>query len=259
MKSRLLGILLLVVWGFAKIPLEVRISENMRHRQLGDFKVMANVRQQLGQAGFLAVFGGLRSAVADLIYIGAHVVWEKAQYGKMKEYFDICTALQPRSELYWDMAGWHMAWNAAAYVEMRDTTIKDPVERDREIHNYRMLGRDYLLQGIANIPESSTLHEHLGMLYRDKMHDSYRASLEYDKAAQLPGHLGYVPRLAAIYLAEVPGHEREAYERLLTLYKQGEKEWLPSLLKKLQLMERKLGIPKDQQVYIPPKDRLPPE
>jgi len=259
MKGRVLGIIVLLVWGFAKIPLETRMAESRRHRQFGDYKVMTNVRQQLGQAGLLALFGGLRAAMADLVYIGAHVVWEKAKYGKMKEYFDICTALQPRNELYWDMASWHMAYNGAAYVAMKDTTIRNQFEREREIRNYWKLGEDYLLNGIKNNPDNWVLYDHLGMLYRDKFHDNVKAAYYYAEAAKRPGALGFVHRSEALALADAPGHEQEAYDKLLILYKEGNRQWLPSVLKKLQLMERKLGIPKDRRVDIPPEYRLPPE
>lgn len=259
MKGRILGLLVLIVWGLAKMPLEKRIAETRREQQLGTYKILANVRQQLGQAGFLAVFGGLRSAIADLVFIGAHVQWEKAKYGKVKEYFDICTSLQPRCPLYWDMASWHMAYNAAAYVDMRDKTITDPLERQREIYNYWKLGEDYLLNGIKNNPEDWGLWDNLGLLYREKFHDNLKAARAYGEAAKRPGRLDYVHRFEAIYLADAPGYEKEAYDKLLAIYKEGDSQQLPTVLKKLQLMERKLGIPKDQRVDIPPKYRLPPE
>ncbi len=259
MKGRLLGIIVLIVWGLAKTPLETNLARERMHEQFGEFKLASNVREQLGQAGLLAVFGGLRAAMADLIYIGAFMAWEKADYGVVKVRFDVCTALQPRCELYWDMAAWHMAWNGAAYVEMRDKTITDPMERDREIHRYWKLGEEYLLRGIQNNPDSWTLYERLGAIYRDKFHDNYKAALAYAEADKRPGRLDYVHRFAATFLADAPGHEREAYEKLLALYNEGKAQQLKVVLQKLQLMERKLGIPNEQRVYIPPEERLPPE
>lgn len=259
MKGRILGIAVLAGWGIAKDPIETGMEQARDAERLGGYKLTASLRQQAGQAGFVAVLGGLRAAVADLLWIRAHSAWQDVEYGRMKLYFDVCTSLQPRRENYWDMAAWHMAWNGAAYVQDRDTSIKDAHEREREIRRYWKLGEDFLLQGIENNPDSWLLWERLGGFYRDKLKDPCKAAHAYAEAAKRPGHLSFVRRFAAIYLADCPGHEKEAYDKLLALYKEGEKEWLPTLLQKLQQMERKLGIPIEQRVYIPESDRLPPE
>jgi hypothetical protein len=59
-------------------------------------------------------------------------------------------------------------------------------------------------------------------------------------------------RFAAYMLADCPGHEREAYERLLKYYQMGEDERLPTLLTKLAELQEKLSVPPDQRIYTPP-------
>ena len=255
-KGRILGFAVLLVWGVVKVPIETHMTVQRREQQLGGYKITASLRQQLGQTGFLAMLGGLRAAVADLLWIRAHIAWQDTQYGRMKLYFDACTALQPRRENFWENAGWHMAWNGAAYME---NTERDPIKRRREVQEYHRLGESYFIQGTQNLPESWRLYDWLGALYRDKIKDPEKAAAAYEEASKRPGHLDYTRRFAAYFLAECPGREREAYEKLLALYHEGEKEWLPTLLEKLQKLERKLGIPKDQQVYIPTKERLQSE
>ena len=258
MKGRILGIAVLLVWGFIKVPIETHMAAVRQEEHLGKFKLTASLREQAGQAGFLAVLGGLRAAVADMVWIRAHIAWQDAQYGRMKLFFDLCTSLQPTRENYWDIAAWHMAWNGAVQVE-RDPAITDPVRREREIRKYWKLGEDYLLHGIENNPNSWLLWERLGGLYRDKYRDNCKAAHAYDEASKRPGALTYTRRFAAVFLADCPGHEREAYEKILALYNEGEREWLPTMLSKLRELEVKLGIPIDQRVYIPPDDRLPPK
>ena len=51
-------------------------------------------------------------------------------------------------------------------------------------------------------------------------------------------------------MAKVPGREREAYDTLMALYRQGKKQQVPSLLAKIRDLENKLNIPADQR--IPP-------
>ncbi len=41
---------------------------------------------------------------------------------------------------------------------------------------------------------------------------------------------------------------REAYERLHQLYSAGERERLPTLIKRLKFLEEKLNIPVDQRI-----------
>ena len=125
MKGRALGILLLLAWGIAKFPVEARLEQRMQDARLGGFKPTASLRQQAGQAGFIAALGGLRAAVADMLWIRAHVAWQDVQYGRMKLLFDTCTAMQPRRVNFWDIAAWHMAWNGSVHVENSDP---DPVD-----------------------------------------------------------------------------------------------------------------------------------
>jgi hypothetical protein len=256
MKGRILGILVLFIWGIIKLPVEARLEKRMLEARLGGFKGSASLREQAGQAGFIAALGGLRAAVADLLWIRAHMAWQDVQYGRMKLLFDACTAMQPRRVSFWDLSSWHMAWNGAAHVQNH---VEDPAEREKRMHEFFKLGEDYLLRGIENNPDSWELYDRLGWLYRDKLKDPAKAAAAYEEASKRPGRLDYTRRFAAYMLAEIPGREREAYERLLALYNEGEQEWLDTLLKRLQQMERKLKIPLEKRVYIPPKYRLPPE
>jgi hypothetical protein len=246
MKGRVLGILVLLAWGIAKMPVEARLEKRMQDERLGGFQPTASLRQQAGQAGFIAALGGLRSAVADILWIRAHSAWSDVQYGRMKLLFDTCTAMQPRRVSFWDVSAWHMAWNGAAHIQ---NTERDPVMRMAEMREFFRLGEDFLLRGIQSNPDSWELYDRLGMLYRDKFKDMEKASLAYEEASKRPGHLDYTRRFAAYCLAEAPGREREAYERLMALFNEGENEWLLTLLKQIQKLEARLVIPDEQRIY----------
>jgi hypothetical protein len=248
MIGRIAGLLVLLVWGLIKSPIETHMATEHQRQQFGGYKLSASLRQQAGQAGFVAVLGGLRSAVADIMWLRAFTAWQDAQYGRMKLYFDICTSLQPHREEFWDVAAWHMAWNAATYVEDRDPNITDPLEREREKRKYWKIGEDYLLQGVENNPNSWMLYERLGGFYRDKLKDPCKAAAAYAEAAKRPGHLAFVPRFAAMFLADCPGHEQEAYDQLLHLWNKGKEERLPGLVDALLRMEEKLEIPNERRI-----------
>jgi hypothetical protein len=60
--------------------------------------------------------------------------------------------------------------------------------------------------------------------------------------------MGYDRRFSAYELSYCDGREREAYEKLRALYDEGEKERLPTLLKRLKFLEQKVDIPQDQRI-----------
>jgi len=55
-------------------------------------------------------------------------------------------------------------------------------------------------------------------------------------------------RFSAYELSYCEDREREAYECLRSLYDEGEKERLPTLIKRLKFLEDKLAIPEDQRI-----------
>jgi hypothetical protein len=157
------------------------------------------------------------------------------------------TTLQPRSIPFWETAAWHMAWNASA------AALNDPAEprlahRIKAQREYFDLGREFLERGIRNNPDRPQLYEAMARLYRDKYKDHLRAAEYFDKSAQQPGAPTYATRFAAYELSHVEGHEREAYDRLVHLYASGEKERLPTLIKRLKFLEQKLDIPLAERV-----------
>jgi uncharacterized protein HemY len=139
-----------------------------------------------------------------------------------------------------------MAWNAST-AALNDPTQPRQALRIKAAREYLQLGKDFLERGIKNNPERPELYEALARLYRDKYRDHERASEFFSKAAALPSAHSYARRFAAYELAQCPGREREAYERLRLLYDLGERERLPALLRHLDELETKLNIPPEQQ------------
>jgi hypothetical protein len=196
----------------------------------------------------VAALSGFRSVVADGLWIEAHAAWERVEWGRMKLLFDAVTALQPRAVLFWDNASWHMAFNASvAALEDR----KQPREslRIKAQREYFKIGEDFLLRGIENNPDRPVLYDRLGMLYRVKLNDPAKSAEAYEKCSALPGAPEYAKRFAAYELAQVPGREREAYERLLAFYNRGAKEHLPTLIRLLRELEEKLNVAPGQRIH----------
>ena len=250
MKTRLFAVAIILAFGIARMPLEQRLTEEHRAAFFHGAQLNLDLRQQLGQMGFLAALSGFRAVVADVLWIEAHNAWERTEWGRMKLRFDTVTALQPRCVMFWDMASWHMAWNASV-AALNDKTQPREALRIKAEREYIKIGEDLLLRGIQNNPDKGFLYEKLGALYDQKMHAPCQAAEYFAKAATFPDSFPYVKRLAAFRLAECPGHEREAYDKLVALYKMGEAERVPTLFTKLRDLEEKLSVPADQRIYSP--------
>jgi hypothetical protein len=246
----LIVLVIVIVLGAVRLPLEARLATTHQQLRFRSTNLDLNLREQIGQGAFIAALSGFRSLVADVAFIQAHVAWERTEWGRVLLLFREATTLQPHSILFWDMAAWHMAWNAsvAALNDPRQPRQALRVKAQRE---YFALGKDFLERGIKNNPDQSQLYDALARLYRDKYHDHDNASRYYALAAQRPGAPSYEKRFAAYELSYCEGRENEAYQRLHELYLAGENEHLPTLITRLKYLETKLNIPLQQCIPDP--------
>jgi hypothetical protein len=243
----LVSIALLLGFGAVRVPIERTLVREHRQAGWGAAPLDLGLREQIGQLSFIAALSGFRSIVADVLFIRAHVAWEQTEWARLLLLLRQTTSVQPRSLLFWDMAAWHMAWNASA------AAINDPQEprltvRRRRQLEYFDLGRDFLERGISHNPDKPQLLEAMARLDQQKYNDHLGASEYLTRAAALPGAMGYDRRFSAYELSYCEGHEREAYDRLRDLYNEGPQERLPTLLTRLKFLEEKLNIPQDQRI-----------
>jgi hypothetical protein len=239
---KLLLALIIILAGF--VPAKLKM-ESLCHQSV-PAPLSLDLREKIGQSAFIAVLGGFRSVIADLLFIDAYSAWERVDWTYILLRLRQATELQPRSILFWEMAGWHMAWNAGTAV-LEDES-KSPATRQRLQREYLKLGEDFLVRGIAHNPEKPQLYEALARLYRDKFQDHARAAENFEKASRLPGHASYDERFSAYELSYCEGREREAYDRLRALYQRGEKERLPRLINQLRAMEQRLNLPAEERI-----------
>ena len=242
-----LVLLTLIAVGALKLPIERDLAIIHRQEHFRGVEFNLDLREKIGQLGFIAALSGFRSVVADALFIQAHVAWERTEWGRVLLLFRHVTTLQPRAILFWDMAAWHMAWNASV-AAINDRTQPRLALRVKAQREYFALGKDFLERGIKNNPDRPHLYEALARLYKEKYQDHEHASEFFAQAASLPGAPTYNRRFSAYELSHCEGREREAYERLRQLYDEGEKERLPTLITQLKFLENKLGIPQEQRI-----------
>ena len=242
---------MVLAFGLARLPFERALARERVANAVNSAALDLGVREKVTQNEFIAALGGFRSMVADVLWIEAQTDWERVEYGKMNVKFSTVTTLVPHNIMFWDMAGWHMAYNASVAV-MEDRNEPKIAVRKKRQREYFLIGKDYIERGIANNPQSAILNHQLGEIYQRKLDDHLAASAAYDRAAACPDALSYEKRMAAYELAKVPGHERQAWQRLRALYDMGLQERLPTLEKDLRTLEDKLDLPPEQRVYKTP-------
>ena len=241
------GIVFLACVGALLLPWEIQLQKQGREAGFRTVALNLSLREQLGQSGFLAALSGFRGPVAAFLWILSHIAWEHTEWGKMAALFDTVTTLQPHTLLYWDIAAWHMAWNASIAAE-QDLNQQSELLRQRASDQYIELGRDILERGIRNNPKDYYLYERLGILLRERSKDHSGAADALTKAASFPEVPTYIKRAAVYELAKVPGREREAYQRLKALYEEGNTQRAPTLTARLHELEEKLQIPENERV-----------
>lgn len=246
--SWLAAALLILLWGALRIPCERRLADAQRAAGFGLTPVGLQLREQLGQLGFLAAFSGFRSIVADFVWLDAFSAWERVEYGRLNLLCNTATTLQPRNVEFWDGSAWQMAWNASAHAREDARGQPRGALRQKAEREYVLLGKNYAERGTAMNPEARALHERLALIAYEKLHDPCAAAAAYARAAGCPRALGYEKRFAAFRLAECPGHEREAYWLLRFYYDLSERERVPTLVRLLRELEEKIDLPAEQRV-----------
>ena len=242
-----IAIALLGLFGILRMPAERSLDASQRQAGLRGTVLDLDLREMVGQMGFLAALSGFRSPLAAFLWIEAHNAWEQTEWGRMAALFDAVTTLQPRSLLYWDMASWHMAWNASS-AAVQDMSQPSEALRIRNQRQYFRLGRDYLERGIKNNPESFFLYRSLAVLLRDKLGDHCGAGEAFLRSSQLPGAPPYLARFAGYELAKCSGREQAAYDLLRPLYDAEPDGRKPTLITTLKELEKRLDVPISQRI-----------
>jgi hypothetical protein len=249
MKKALLPLALLMGFGALKAPGEQSLTATQRALGFQLARLNSSMRAQLGQGGFLAALSGFRALMADFLWIRAGTAFEETAWSRMELLLHSTTQLQPRAVVFWEMAHYHMAYDAATAMRSGSNTLPTAALRRKAELDFIRIGETFLRDGIAFNPDSSRLWERLGDLYARRLDDHASASEAYERAASLPNAMGYLPRFAAYELAAVPGRENDAYQKLRALYEQGEAQRVPTLLRLLGRLEEKLAVPQTQRAY----------
>ena len=208
---RILAVFLLVAWGALKVPWENRMTREQRLATLG-FSGPSTIalREKLGQGMALAALGGFRGLAANALMLQAHGAWEEQQWVRVRSALEMATLLQPRVALFWDLASWHLAWNAAVAAE-RYSGEPSETRRRIEARKWVEAGRSLLERGTKAVPEKALLFQRLGDLYWQRLADYQAAAVCYREALAKGDAPPYLERFVG-YALDKAGDKPAALE-----------------------------------------------
>ncbi|WP_395742650.1 hypothetical protein [Prosthecobacter sp.] len=256
MKRKLQAAAVLLVFGVLKLPLEQRVTHDLRAMHLVDEPLHLNAKENMGQMGLAAAFGGLRGVIAILFELRAHVEFTRVNWAEVDKYYKFVTQLQPRNARYWEEASWHMAYNAASYY-LYDKELKGAL-RGQLYAAYVKRGIDILNEGLKYLPDNPRLWQKMGDLHWNRSKDFKASGDAYWNSFQ-HGGLNFTERFAGYAYAQAtdPASWHKGYAILKRLY--DEKKATPGLIEFLKMLEQNLHIPAAQRIPDAPPVRQTPD
>jgi hypothetical protein len=233
--------LLLGLWAPCKVVWEQHIAREQDALRYRGVTMTRQLRDQLGQGLTIGVLSGMRSVVADFVWLNVTTEWMNNQWFRVGAYINLCTTLQPRAPIFWDMGGWHLAWNASTNAE-QDPTQPDPMRRLKASRFWIEKGLEIYKRGIENNPTYWKLWSDTAMLYQQRLKDYPHAAYYYQRASEIPGAPVYLERFPAIMYG-LAGDDRAAYASWKALWERLTPE------SNIRGLEQKLSIPKEKRVF----------
>ena len=250
MKRKLQALVVLLVLGVVKLPLEQRVTRDLRAARLIDEPVSVSAVESMGQSGLAAILGGARGLVASMLQLRAYTEFKRVNWGQVDSLYRIVTRLQPRNATYWDEAAWHMAYNAAGfYLYNRDgSEARNHEIRGQLYHEHVQRGAAILREGLKFSPDDPHLWERLADIYFRRSYEMAKAGDAYLEARKRGAPI-ITLHLAAFAYAQAPqdpASYRKAYDILKKEYDRGMNT--PGVIEHLKNLESWLGIPAEKRI-----------
>ena len=246
--------LLLGLWAPCKIVWEQRIAREQDFLRYHGVTMTRQLRDELGQGLTIGVLAGMRSVVADLVWLNVTTAWMNQEWFRMGAYINLCTALQPRAPVFWDMGGWQLAWNASI-AALQNPTQPNELRRLKASHFWVDRGLEIYKRGLENNPTYWRLWMDTGFLYDQRLKDYRTAAYYFQKASEQPNAMTYLERFPAIMYGKA-GDDQAAYaawkalwERLTPEQKAEKQHTADRIESEIRRLEQKLSIPKEKRVF----------
>ena len=228
-RKLLVVFLALIVTGLLKLPLEQGFAANLRERRLIPPPIDLKTRQALGQTSYAIALGGLRPLVATMRNLKAHVYFEHQEWGKLEGTYKTITTLQPHTRYYWDVAAWHLAYNA--YADYGDKPDIPDARRRHLQKEYLTRGIRFIEDGIDNNPDDWRLRQSYIRILTDpfKPNDLPKAVSALEDA-MARGEVPAIFHRERLYaLSRIPGREEDAWKAAQEVWSNPTNRDVPSI------------------------------
>ena len=248
--------LLLGLWAPVKIIWERDIADGQDALRYHGAPLTRQLRDELGQGLTIGVLSGMRSPIADLVWLTMVTAWMNQDFFKMGAIINLTTALQPRAAVFWDMGGWQLAWNASI-AALHDPTQPNELRRIKASRFWADRGLDIYLRGIENNPDYWRLWSDTAQLYQQRLKDYPKASYYYKKASQLPNAPTFLERAPAeVYGPNFMNNPQAEYAEWVELWNrltpQDKTEKIHASDKiehEIRRLETQLAIPPEKRIF----------
>jgi len=254
LRRALLIALILGLWAPFKIAWEQNLAKQQDALRYNGIVMTRRLRDDLGQGLTIGVLSGMRNIVADLIWLQVTTAWEDQEWFRMGGLINLCTSLQPRAPVFWDLGGWQLAWNASVAAS-HDPKQPDELRRLKAGRFWVDKGLDVYLRGLENNPQYWRLWSDTAMLYQQRLKDYHKAAYYYQQASERPNAPAYLERFPAIMYG-LAGDDQAAYdswkalwERLTPAQREMKEHWKEKIESNIRQLEQKLSIPKEKRVF----------
>ncbi len=247
--------LLLGLWAPVKIVWEQNIAHEQDLLRYRGAPMTRQLRDQLGQGLTIGVLSGMRSIVADMVWLNVTTAWMNREWFRMGAYITLCTSLQPRAPVFWDMGGWHLAYNASVDAMLDSKTQPNELRRIKASRFWIDRGVEVFNRGIENNPTNFRLWANAAGVYQQRLKDYRSAAYYYQKASEQPDAPVYLERFPAIMYG-LAGDDQAAYaswkalwERLTPAQREEKQHWKEKIESNVRKLEQKLSIPKEKRIF----------
>jgi len=172
----------LILVGFLTRPVEAPAWAELKSRQ-PELR-MEGLEDALGQGMIIGVVGGLRTIVADFVYIRLNSVWERRDRVALDALLRLVTTLDPRPEFFWingarmvayDVPNWRIR-EAGGYAAV-------PERRQREIDREQAEQAFAILERAREFdPDNPRYALEIAQIYLNRLKDRERAAEWFLKA-----------------------------------------------------------------------------
>jgi tetratricopeptide (TPR) repeat protein len=208
---------------------------------------LEDIQAALGQGLVVGVLGGLRTILADFVWLRANTIWERRDRAKLDPLIRLATTLDPRPDFFWINGSRMIAYDVPAW-RIREEGGYDAVPDAREAAINREQAEQafqLIKDGMRFHPDDAKFYLEMAQIYAHRLKDDARAAEWFLKASEADNAPFFAARIHAELLRK-QGLEKEAYDFLRELHRE-----LPDVplarkgivLERIRELETSLEIP----------------